>query len=131
MSKYLFFTFDLVFPSHCGNRNLRKKNTAITTGSLFIEMTDLLRLVRISRSRTSHRTLQYSSFDRRSQLPGGPDWFANSDGFGGEPIPGFESVLKEPDSEGIGEYLIADAQRPRSYCPSLERSHFRYSSFVS
>ena len=73
-------------------------------------MTDLLRLAEFPHP--AYRTLQYSSFDRRSQLPGGPDWFANSDGFGGEPIPGFESVLKEPDNEGIGEYLIADVKGP-------------------
>lgn len=58
------------------------------------------------------RTVQFSSYDRRSKLPGGPDWFANSDGFGGEPIPGFEKVLRAPDANGIGEYLIADVNGP-------------------
>jgi hypothetical protein len=58
------------------------------------------------------RTVQYSSYDHRSRLPGGPDWFANSDGFGGDPIPNFEKVLREPDSKGIGEYLLAECQGP-------------------
>jgi hypothetical protein len=87
-----------------------EENTTITTGSLFLEMTDLHRLTEFPHP--AYRTIQYSSFDRRSKLPGGPEWFANSDGFGGEPLPGFEAVLKEPDEEGIGEYLIADVKGP-------------------
>ena len=58
------------------------------------------------------RTVQFSSYNRRSRLPGGPDWFANSDGFGGEPTPNFEKVLRAPDANGIGEYLIADVRGP-------------------
>jgi hypothetical protein len=84
--------------------------STITTESLYLEMTDLHRLVEFPHP--AYRIFQFSSFDRRSQLPGGPDWFANSDGFGGEPIPGFERILQEPDSEGIGEYLIADVKGP-------------------
>lgn len=82
----------------------------VTTGTLFQEMVDLHRLA--SFPDPAHRTIQFSSFDHRSRLPGGPDWFANSDGFGGEPIPNFEEVLQEPDAEGIGEYLIADVPGP-------------------
>ena len=85
----------------------RKK---ITTGSLFEEMIDMVNLTHYPAP--SYRTVQYSSFDRRSNIPGGPDWFANADGFGKEPIPNFEEVLKEPDAEGIGEYLIADVKGP-------------------
>ncbi|MBN2447778.1 MAG: DUF2961 domain-containing protein, partial [Phycisphaerae bacterium] len=48
----------------------------------------------------------------RSQIPGGPDWFANSDGFGREPIPNFEAVLVEPGEDGVGEYLICDVRGP-------------------
>jgi hypothetical protein len=58
------------------------------------------------------RTVQFSSYDHRSCIPGGPDWFANADGFGGEPIPNFEKVLTAPDANGIGEYLIADVKGP-------------------
>lgn len=87
-----------------------KSDTTINTGSLFLEMTDLHRLAEFPQP--VYRTIQYSSFDRRSKLPGGPEWFANSDGFGGEPIPGFEKVIKEPDEKGIGEYLIADSKGP-------------------
>ncbi len=82
----------------------------ITTGSLFEEMVDMAALARFPGP--AFRTVQFSSTDRRSRLPGGPDWFANSDGFGGEPIPNFEKVLKEPDANGVGEYLIADVPGP-------------------
>ncbi|MCF7972429.1 MAG: DUF2961 domain-containing protein [Phycisphaerae bacterium] len=82
----------------------------VTTGSLFEEMTDMVRLA--SFPRPAFRTVQFSSFDRRSDVPGGPNWFANSDGFGGEPIPNFEKVLKAPNAEGVGEYLVADVAGP-------------------
>lgn len=82
----------------------------VTTGSLYEEMVDLVGLTYFPDP--AYRTVQYSSYDRRSNLPGGPDWFANSDGFGNEPVPGFEAVLREPDAEGIGEYLIADVEGP-------------------
>jgi hypothetical protein len=82
----------------------------VTTGTLFREMVDLHRLAFFPNP--AFRTIQYSSFDHRSRLPGGPDWFANSDGFGGEPTPNFEQVLQAPDAEGVGEYLIADIPGP-------------------
>ncbi|HQI29008.1 MAG TPA: hypothetical protein PLT20_13060, partial [Sedimentisphaerales bacterium] len=83
---------------------------SITTESLFQEMIDMANLARFPSP--AFRTLQFSSYDRRSKLPGGPDWFANSDGFGGEPIPNFEKVLRAPDADGVGEYLIADIEGP-------------------
>lgn len=83
---------------------------ALTTEDLFKEMIDMAGLTYFPEP--AYRTVQFSSFDHRSTLPGGPDWFANSDGFGGEPIPNFEDVLKEPGEDGIGEYLIADVQGP-------------------
>jgi hypothetical protein len=83
---------------------------AVTTGSLFEEMIDLVALARFPEP--AFRTVQFSSFDRRSRVPGGPDWFANADGFGGEPIPNFEATLKEPAGGGPGEYLIADVSGP-------------------
>ena len=82
----------------------------ITTGSLFEEMVDMTQLARFPQP--AFRTVQFSSYDRRSDLPGGPNWFANSDGFGGEPIPNFQAVLKAPNAEGIGEYLVADVEGP-------------------
>jgi len=66
----------------------------VTTGSLMRGMVDSERLSRFPDP--NYRTIQFSSFDHRSRLPGGPDWYANSDGFGGEPIPNFEGVLREP-----------------------------------
>ncbi len=82
----------------------------VSTASLYEEMVDMVRLTNFPDP--AYRTIQFSSFDRRSKLPGGPDWFANSDGFGGEPIPNFEVVLKQPDENGIGEYLIAEVNGP-------------------
>jgi hypothetical protein len=58
------------------------------------------------------RTVQFSSYDRRSMVPEGPNWFANSDGFGNEPRPNFESVLQEPTDTEPGRYLICDVQGP-------------------
>ena len=80
----------------------------ITTGTLVDEMVDMFRLSEARQP--DYRTLQFSSYDHRSSVPGGPDWFANSDGFGQEPIPNFESVLKAPGADGIGEYLVCDIQ---------------------
>ncbi|MFH0945750.1 MAG: DUF2961 domain-containing protein [Planctomycetota bacterium] len=82
----------------------------ITTGSLVREMIDMARLADLPDP--FFHTVQFSSYDRRSSLPGGPNWFGNSDGFGGEEIPNFEAVLKEPDAEGIGKYLICDVEGP-------------------
>ena len=82
----------------------------ITTGQLLRQMIDLPRLA--SLPDPAYKTVQYSSFDRRSALPGGPGWFANSDGFGGEETPNFQSVLKEPNEEGVGEYVICDVRGP-------------------
>lgn len=82
----------------------------ITTGSLIREMVDLRRLAEFPDP--SYRTVQFSSYDRRSRFPSRPGWFANSDGFGGEPIPGFEGVLREPGDDGIGVYLICDVEGP-------------------
>ncbi len=82
----------------------------ITTGSLIKEMVDMHRLAGFPDP--AFRTIQYSSYDHRSTLPGGPDWFANSDGFGGEPVPNFEAVLKASDGDEPGEYLICDVEGP-------------------
>lgn len=60
----------------------------------------------------AYKTVQFSSYDRRSSLPGGPHWFANSDGFGNEPIPNFEAVLAVPQGDQPGRYLICDVQGP-------------------
>jgi hypothetical protein len=83
---------------------------SVTTESLFNQMIDMKGLTYFPDP--SYRTVQFSSFDRRSNLPGGPDWFANSDGFGGEPIPNFQEVLQQPGEDGIGQYLMADVRGP-------------------
>ncbi|TWT78352.1 hypothetical protein Pla123a_11430 [Posidoniimonas polymericola] len=82
----------------------------VTTIGLIEEMIDFDRLCETPTH--PYKTLQFTSTDRRSRTPGGPDWFANSDGFGGAPIPPFEKVLKAPGEDGVGEYLIADVEGP-------------------
>ena len=101
----LFVTFGLI---SCPTPSPERE--AITTEDLFKEMIDMSGLTYFPDP--PYRTVQFSSFDHRSTLPGGPDWFANSDGFGGEPIPNFEEVIQEPGEDGIGEYLIADVHGP-------------------
>ncbi|TAH38217.1 MAG: DUF2961 domain-containing protein [Planctomycetota bacterium] len=77
---------------------------------LLHEMADLERLARWPQPQ--YRTLQFSSYDRRSVAPGRPDWFSNADGFGGEPIPGFAEVLAPPAAERPGRYLVCDVEGP-------------------
>jgi len=82
----------------------------ITTGSLMRQLIDLERLADLPSP--AFKTVQFSSYDHRSVLPNGPHWFANSDGFGREPVPNFQAVLEPPDEQGIGEYLICDVKGP-------------------
>ena len=82
----------------------------ITTQSLIREMVDLERLA--SYPDPAFKTVQFSSYDRRSVSPDKPGWFSNSDGFRNEPIPGFIGVLKEKDENGTGEYLMCDVMGP-------------------
>jgi hypothetical protein len=82
----------------------------VTTGTLMEEMVDMVNLTRFPDP--YYKTVQYSSYDHRSRVPGTADWFANSDGFGREPVPNFEKVLVQPDEAGIGEYLICDERGP-------------------
>lgn len=82
----------------------------ITTGTLLEEMHALDRLARLPEP--AYRTVQFSSYDRRSTGPEAPGWFTNADGFGREPIPGFEAVLRSPGPDGVGLYLLADAAGP-------------------
>ena len=90
----------------------RQDPDIVTTSSMLEEMSDLSRLAEWPDQ--AYKTVQYSSYDRRSTHPDAPFWFANEDGFGNEPLPGFEEILKEPDEEGIGEYLICDIKGPGS-----------------
>jgi len=98
----------LVLFAGCGTP--APSGAAVTTGSLYEEMIDMPGLAELPDP--AYKTVQFSSYDRRSILPGGPEWFANSDGFGREPVPGFEAVLSEPGEDGIGQYLVADVEGP-------------------
>jgi hypothetical protein len=82
----------------------------ITTGTLFEEMIDLKRLSSVPDP--YYDMVQFSSCDHRSTLPGGPDWWANSDGFGGEPVPNFEEVIRYNPEEKTGEFVVADVEGP-------------------
>lgn len=82
----------------------------ITTGGLIDEMLDVRRLADFPDP--AFKTIQFSSYDRRSGVPGGKEWFANSDGFGEEPIPNFERVIRAPEGKNPGEYLICDVAGP-------------------
>lgn len=82
----------------------------ITTGTLIEEMASLEHLT--EHPEPFYRTIQFSSYDRRSDQPDGPGWLENSDGFGGEPTPNFEGVIEEPGEDGIGTYLLCDLDGP-------------------
>jgi len=82
----------------------------VTIGTLLDELYDFERLAKLPSQ--PYKYVQYSSYDRESTKITEPGWFANSDGFGNEPIPGFEEVLKAPGEDGIGEYLICDVKGP-------------------
>ncbi|RMH01484.1 MAG: DUF2961 domain-containing protein [Planctomycetota bacterium] len=83
----------------------------VDTAGLLGELTDLARLARLPEP--DYRLVQFSSYDRRSVSEEDPaGWFANADGFGGEPIPGFAAVLREPDERGVGEYLVCEVSGP-------------------
>ncbi|MGD8451877.1 MAG: DUF2961 domain-containing protein [Phycisphaerae bacterium] len=108
----------LLIPAGCATRN------PIHTGQLLGEMTDMQRLTELPDP--AYRTVQFSSFDRASNQPGGPGWFGNSDGFGGEDTPGFEAVVEPPNADGVGQYLICDVQGPgaivRTWTAAIEGS---------
>ncbi len=87
-----------------------KAQNQVTYSSLLKEMINLERLT--DTSDMEYKSIQYSSYDRTSTFPDKQGWFSNSDGFGGESIPGFVEVLREPDKNGIGEYLMCDIQQP-------------------
>ena len=82
----------------------------VSTLSLLNEMVDLEQLS--SFPEPGYSTIQFSSYDRHSEFPHYPGWFKNSDGFGGESIPGFMEVLEVPGNDGIGKYLICDEKGP-------------------
>ncbi|MEA1875936.1 MAG: DUF2961 domain-containing protein [Bacteroidota bacterium] len=82
----------------------------VTTATLLEEMIDLDLLAEMPDA--GFQTIQYSSYDHRSKYPDYPGWHSNSDGFGGEPVPGFEKVLRKPGADKKGEYLICDVKGP-------------------
>jgi hypothetical protein len=82
----------------------------VTTETLLREMLDLEHLTRFPAP--AYKTVQFSSYDRLSVAPYAPNWSANADGFGGEPIPGFVRVAREPDANGVGTYVMAEVEGP-------------------
>jgi hypothetical protein len=60
-----------------------------------------------------YQTVQYSSYDRRSEGAFEPGWYANSDGFGNEPIPNVLAVLEAPtESKPEGRFLLVEENVP-------------------
>ena len=82
----------------------------VSTGTLLDEMIDMSRLSRVADP--AYTTVQFSSYDRRSQIPDGPGWFSNADGFGREPIPAVVRTVKKAGEDGIGTYVIAEHKGP-------------------
>ena len=107
MNKFYAVAVIFLLAISCSGEN---DKSLVTTETLIKELSDLERLTILPGN--NYRTIQYSSYDRRSTSASDSCWFSNEDGFGEEPIPGFEAVLKQPDSTGIGEYLICDVQEP-------------------
>ena len=105
--KQCFVNFLAVVTAFCSGVGVA---APVTTGSLVDEMVNLRGLTYFPAP--AYRTVQFSSYDRRSTVSGGPLWFSNSDGFGDEPIANFEGVLKEPGPDGVGEYLICGVEGP-------------------
>lgn len=85
----LLFLAASLFLSSCDIE--RPKTVVISTETLLEELISLERLSYLPAYQ--YKTVQYSSYDRRSTVPGRPGWFENSDGFGGEPEPGFLETL--------------------------------------
>ncbi len=106
MRRVIIFSIIIIY----GVLSLQLFADPVTTGSLVNEMVDMLSLTYFPQP--YYKTVQFSSYDHRSTKPGGEHWFANSDGFGNEPVPNFENIIKEPGSDGIGEYLICDVKGP-------------------
>ena len=89
----------------------RRRPQSITTGSLIREMVDLRRLAEFPEP--SYRTVQFSSYDRRSRFPSRARLVCQlPTGSAESPSPDFEEVLREPDADGIGVYLICDVEGP-------------------
>lgn len=82
----------------------------VTTGTLLGDLSKLEQLA--VWPQPAFRTIQFSSYDRRSTTSEAPGWFSNADGFGREPIPGFLKVLREPPAGQAGLYLLAEVNGP-------------------
>src|SRR5512136_2227437 len=89
---------------------LAAETGVITTGTLLEEMIDLGGLARWPKP--VYRTIQFSSYDRRSSTSEAPGWFSNADGFGREPVAGFQKVLRAAQGDQRGLYLVAEVAGP-------------------
>jgi hypothetical protein len=105
--KFILPVIILLATISCSGHGPERK---ISTVSLLNEMADLHRLTNVTEA--NYRTIQFSSYDRRSTKPTDSCWFSNEDGFGNEPVPALMEVLKKPVKDGTGEYLICDIRQP-------------------
>jgi len=97
-----------------------KSNTTVDFSYLLSRMYDLNALARLPDH--PHKIVQFSSYDRRSVSPDKENWYSNSDGFGNEPIPGVLKSLGAPDKDGVGLYLLAEADGPGAIVRSWSAS---------
>jgi hypothetical protein len=105
--KFILPVIIFIFLISCSHR---QPVHIVNTFSLLDELANLNRLASLPDA--DYTEVQFSSYDRRSRQPSDSNWFSNDDGFGSEPIPAFQEVLKKPDASGNGEYLICDIKQP-------------------
>lgn len=108
----------LAFPAQAG----------VSFKSLLDEMTNLSHLAAFPSP--IYKTVQFSSTDRRSTAPYAPEWYANSDGFGKEPVANVLRTLREAGEDGVGRYVIAEAAGPgaivRTWTANINGKAFVY-----
>ena len=64
-------TLPVLLLAGCGPTD--RQRDVVTTGSLYEQMIDLAGLAEFPDP--AYKTVQFSSYDRRSSVPGGPGWF--------------------------------------------------------
>lgn len=96
MNKRILFAIAIALVSGTGLRA-----QVVTLESLLGEMTDQTQLARFPRQ--EYQSLQASSYNRASKVPGQPDWFADSDGV---------SWIREELNDGKTEYVVMEHTGP-------------------
>lgn len=91
----------------------KASDTQAAEVNMMILLDEMINFQRLTRMPVPpYRTYQFSSYDRQADLPNGKNWFANSDGFGGESTPAVLRTIQEPDQNGVGTYVLAEIDGP-------------------